>query len=180
MNSRASSAYSEAVVDHEPIKSNVMQATRETLLRGMFQLQRRNINPLFFLNVPPFLLLLLFNRQNMASTEGYSAIPREDADRQSDTGSAAAQQSTSDPITPLPAASEASPLAKLKRWWIQHWGSSESEHAPLINRHRMTLEAPRKSPLRVGIEITVIVGIFVLVATAILLSVGTSDNPRGE
>lgn len=120
----------------------------------------------------------------MASTEGYSAIPREDADRQSDTGSAsaAAQQSASGPATPpsASASKDTSPFAKLKQWWIQHWGSSESEHAPLINRHRMTLEAPRKSPLRVGVEITVIVGIFVLVAMAILLSVGTSDNPRGK
>lgn len=113
----------------------------------------------------------------MASSEGYSAIPREDADRQSDTGSAA-QQSTPDPIAPSP--KNTSRYAKLKHWWIQHWGNSESEQAPLINRRRMTLEAPRKSPLRVGIEITVIVGIFVLVAMAILLSVGTSDNPRGE
>ena len=126
----------------------------------------------------------------MASTEGYSAIPREDADRQSDTGStaaAAAQQSTADPMAPssasvaaATASKDTSPFAKLKQWWIQHWGSSASEHAPLINRHRMTLEAPRKSPLRVGIEITVIVGIFVLVAMAILLSVGTSDNLRGK
>jgi len=128
---------------------------------------------LFFFHI--ILIKQFFTK--MASSEGYSAIPREDTDRQSDTGSAA-QHSTPDPIAPSP--KNISPYAKLKHWWIQHWGNSESEQAPLINRRRMTLEAPRKSPLRVGIEITVIVGIFVLVAMAILLSVGTSDNPRGE
>lgn len=111
----------------------------------------------------------------MASTEGYSAILREEPDRNSETGSGA-HQSTSEQVSN---SKDTSPYAKLKNWWIQRWGNSDSASAPLINRHRMTLEAPRKSPLRVGIEITAIVGIFVLVAMVILLSVGTSENPRG-
>lgn len=112
----------------------------------------------------------------MASVEGYSAVPQEDIDRLSETNSATHQQQATS-SQPAPRAKDASLYAKLKHWWEN---TNRSENAPLINRHRMTLQAPRKSPLRVGIEITIIVGIFVLVAMVILMTMGTSDNLRGE
>ncbi|RCH78991.1 hypothetical protein CU098_007916, partial [Rhizopus stolonifer] len=54
-----------------------------------------------------------------------------------------------------------SPFSKLKRWLKS---SNPSEHTPLLNQQRMTLEPPRKSSARVIFEIVTIVGVFVLIS----------------
>jgi hypothetical protein len=107
----------------------------------------------------------------MSSPEGYNAIPREDP------GNASQQQ--------RPASDASEPTkqgfpAKIQGWWARNWGSLRTENTPLINRNRMTLEAPRKSSFRVFLEILVIVGIFILAASIILLVANTNEQTGGN
>jgi hypothetical protein len=112
----------------------------------------------------------------MSSPEGYNAIPREDPGNNLDAGLQQQQRAAAE--SPEPATKQGL-YAKFQDWWTRNWGSSHTENAPLINRNRMTLEAPRKSWFRVFSEILAIVGIFTLVATIILLTVGANEQTGG-
>lgn len=105
----------------------------------------------------------------MSSPEaGYTSLSQEeDGGNQSDSTQISVHQIG-------PKGRETGMYANMQHWWVRHWGNS-SEAAPLINRHRMTLEPPRKSTLRVAFEIISIVGVFILVAVFIMLSIGTDD-----
>lgn len=107
----------------------------------------------------------------MSSPKRYDTIPREDAGIHSDAGSSV-QQQTAESVGRV---SNQGFYAKFHDWW----SSSRTENAPLLNRRRMTLEAPRKNLFRVFIEIVVIVGIFTLIATIILMVAGTSEQTGG-
>lgn len=101
------------------------------------------------------------------SETGYTSHSREEDGNQSDGTQVSIHQT-------VPKGRKTGIYANMHRWWISHWGDL-NESAPLINRHRMTLEPPRKSTLRVAIEIISIVAIFGVLAAFIMLSVGIDD-----
>lgn len=107
----------------------------------------------------------------MSSTpeNGYSSIPREEGEQPDSTNVSVNGQ-------PPAVAEDKGVLSKMRRWWVEHWGSSAGETAPLINRQRMTLEPPKKSNMRVAFEIVGIVGTFTLIAAIIVLSIAGGDE----
>lgn len=113
----------------------------------------------------------------MASTEGYSAIPSESNNRNIDETSA--NQTNNQPTDPESHTVKDGYGTKLKNWWSRYFGASEAETAPLINRSRMTLEAPRKNPVRVALEIVLIVGVFLIFSAIVLVWFGASDDNQG-
>lgn len=100
---------------------------------------------------------------------GYSNLSREE-----DGGNQSDSTQVSDRPTAVKGQEKLGLYASLRQWWIRHLGNT-NESAPLINRHRMSLEPPRKSTVRVAIEIISCVSIFALIAVFIMLSVGTDD-----
>lgn len=100
---------------------------------------------------------------------GYSSIPREEREQPDSANVSVNGQ-------PPTAAEDKGVMSKMRRWWAEHWGSSASETAPLINRQRMTLEPPKKSNMRVAFEIVGIVGVFTLIAAFIILYFAGGDE----
>ena len=64
-------------------------------------------------------------------------------------------------------------LSKLKEWLIGH---DPSENVSILNRQRMTLEPPRKSPARIIFQIVSLVALFVLVLAVLLFSYGIGEQ----
>lgn len=68
-----------------------------------------------------------------------------------------------------------SPFERMKKWWNTHIGNSASETAPLINRHTMTLEPPKPSPLRTILTVLFIIGTFTVVTLLLILTINRDD-----
>lgn len=106
---------------------------------------------------------------------GYSSIPREEGGDQTSSANASVHQ-----LPPASIAEDNGMYARLNRWWAEQWGTKGSETAPLINRQRMTLEAPKKSNMRIAFEIVGIVGAFTLIAAIIVYFLAGTDDVGGK
>ncbi|KAL0095963.1 hypothetical protein J3Q64DRAFT_1811979 [Phycomyces blakesleeanus] len=94
-------------------------------------------------------------------SQGYSSLPR-GGDLEDPSGSAGNNDSW---------------INRASQWWKEHWGSSETENAPLLNKGKGSLEPPKTNNFKNIVTIVGAVIAFIIIGGIYVMLVPDSEKP---